>query len=183
MAVDWADRLAIHRLRAGRIIVHATEGVFGLACDALNRDACRQLSLLKSRTLGKQFIVVVAHFGQIAPFVALSNAEHEKLTERWSDPETWVMSASDRAPTWLAGRAGTLAVRVTRHRQFFELCHRVGPIVSTSANLANQRPALNLLRARQYFGSKVGLYLSGKLLVPGKVSVIRDIRSGELIRT
>ena len=180
--VNWAERLAIHQLRSGRIIVHATEGVFGLACDALNRDSCHRLALLKSRVPGKQFIVVVAAFSQIEPFVALSGADYEKLKAQWPQPETWIMPVSDRAPAWLAGSQGTLAIRVTRHHQFSNLCRDIGPMVSTSANLANRRPALNLLRARHYFGNKVDFYLAGKLLVPGKASVIRDIRNGDLIR-
>jgi L-threonylcarbamoyladenylate synthase len=181
--VDWAELLAIYRLGSGKTIIHATEGVFGLACDALSSDACQRLSYLKSRTPNKQFIVVVADFRQIERFVGISSAEYDKLTERWSVLETWVMPASKHTPAWLRGRSNSLAVRVTRHEQFSNLCRHFGPIVSTSANPAKRRPALNLLRARQYFGNQVDYYLSGALIVPGKVSVIRDIRTGKLIRS
>jgi L-threonylcarbamoyladenylate synthase len=66
-----AESTAIRTLRAGSLIVHATEGVFGIGCSAFNRDACRAVADLKSRGRNKPFIVVAADFVQIASWVRL----------------------------------------------------------------------------------------------------------------
>ncbi len=179
----WQELAAGRRLRQGQIIVHPTEGVFGLACRALDVQALRRVSNLKQRSPKQPFIVVVADFQQIEYAVDLTRIDLTPISAGWPGPETWVFPASQLAPRWLTGDDCTIAVRVTGHPQFARLCSDVGPIVSTSANTKGRRPALNLLQARRYFGGSVDFYLGGKLTVPGRPSRIRVATSGLSLRS
>jgi L-threonylcarbamoyladenylate synthase len=176
------ESAARRHLRAGRVIVHPTEGVFGLACLAFDPHACRRVSVLKRRPANKRFIVVVAHFEQIAHVLDVRQSEFTQLEQKWPNPETWILPASRVAPKWLCSDSNTIAVRVTRHAQFLRLCRSTGPLLSTSANLPNRPPAVSLLQARHYFGATVDSYLSGRLTNMGKPSVIRDIQTGNIVR-
>lgn len=184
---DWApmglaDRAAVQRLRAGGVIVHATEGVFGLAARAFDRVACRSISRLKLRSAKKPFIVVAASFAQVKWLITASSGEFQAENAGWPGPETWILTASTAAPKWLCGGDGGIALRVTAHPQMAYLCANAGPLISTSANPANRRPALNLLTARRYFAAEVDYYLPGRLQQPGRPSRIRDARSGLSLR-
>lgn len=176
------EAAAIRHLRRGNLLAHATEGVFGLGCRALDADACARLARLKGRSRKKAFIVVAADFSQIAAMVDLDHVEYSVISASWPGPETWVLPFAATAPRWLGSEAHTIAVRVTAHPQFARLCRAVGPMVSTSANLPQRKPALNLLRARHYFGTRVDFYLDGRLLRPGRPSRIRDASRGLSIR-
>jgi L-threonylcarbamoyladenylate synthase len=176
------ESAAIRHLRAGRVIVHPTEGVFGLACFAFDQDACRRVSELKRRPKNKRFIVVAAHFAQLAHALDITYDEFVRLERKWPNPETWILPAARVAPKWLRSDSDTIAVRITRHEQFARLCGATGPLLSTSANLPNRPAALSLLQARHYFGAKVDAYVSGRLTNPGKPSVIRDVWTGNIIR-
>ena len=178
----WQESAASRRLRQGQVIVHPTEGVFGLACRALDSRACGIVGALKRRSPKQAFIIVVADFRQIQSAVDLCQVDLAPISASWPGPETWVFPATQLAPSWLTGVDGTIAVRVTGHAQFARLCTEVGPLVSTSANPKGRQPALNLLQARRYFGSSVDFYLGGNLAVPGRPSRIRVATSGLSLR-
>jgi len=179
----WGENIAIRTLRAGGIIVHATEGVFGIAGRAFDRSACAAVAALKFRSRNKPFIVVAADFAQVAALADATAVGFDPARAGWPGPETWILPVSRTAPRWLYGSARTIAVRVTAHPQFIRLCRAVGPVVSTSANPQGRSPALNLLDARRYFGAAIGFYLPGELLTPGRPSRIRDGRSGRSLRS
>jgi L-threonylcarbamoyladenylate synthase len=164
------------------LIVHATEGVFGIGCSAFNRDACRAVAELKSRGRNKPFILVAADIVQIASWVRLDLSDFSVDRAGWPGPETWILPSKSEAPSWLRGIDRTIAVRISAHPQVQSLCRAVGPLVSTSANPPGRKPALCLLQARRYFGGRIKFYLPGRLINPGKASRIRDGRSGTLRR-
>jgi len=176
------EAVAIRQLRQGGVVVHATEGVFGLACRANQADACDRIAGLKGRRTSKRFIVVVAAFAQISAVLDLAGVNMERIVASWPGSETWIFPARWAAPRWLCSRDHTIAVRVTGHPQFARLCAAVGPLVSTSANLQGRRSAANLLQARHYFRNAVDCYLPGDLLAPGRPSRIRNAHSGLVLR-
>jgi len=45
-------------LKEGKILIHPTEGVWGLGCDASNSSACKKISYLKKRSDDKNFILL-----------------------------------------------------------------------------------------------------------------------------
>jgi len=178
----WLETVAIDRLKSGKVIVNATEGVYGLAARARDESACAALGRLKSRGRAKPFIVVAADFGQVAAMVDVTQIDLAAVTATWPGPETWILPAARTAPPWLVSAQGALAVRITGHPQLARLAAAAGALISTSANPPGRPPALNRLAARRYFGNRVACYLPGKLLRPGVPSRIRDSRSGISLR-
>jgi len=52
--------IAARTLRAGGIVAHACEGVWGLACDPFDPDVVARLAHIKQRSLDKGLIVIAA---------------------------------------------------------------------------------------------------------------------------
>lgn len=168
--------LAVATLRAGGVVAHATEGVWGLACDPFAPAAVRRLLALKSRPVHKGLILICAELAQVLPLLQpLTDADRRRIEAPASRPVTWLLPCRKDVPELLRGRHATLAIRVTRHAQARTLCQRFGlPLVSTSANPAGRPPALTALRVRQYFGPAVDFVLPGEL---GGASGPSEIRS------
>jgi L-threonylcarbamoyladenylate synthase len=168
---EFRLRIAARHLGRGGIIAYPTEGVFGLGCDPFNPLAAARLLALKGRTLAKGFILIAADFGQIEPFLAISEpAMQARMLATWPGPVTWIAPARDGVPAWLKGEHSGIAVRVTAHPVASALCRAFGgPIVSTSANRSGGRPARSVLQARKYFAAKGGL-----LFIPGRVGNLRQ---------
>jgi len=178
----FPESTAIRHLQHGNVIVHATEGVFGLGCRAYDQRACARVAVLKGRRT-RPFIVVVSDFAQIVTAVDVAQVDFALICASWPGPETWILPAARTAPRWLCGDNCTIAVRVTGHVQFARLCAVAGPMVSTSANQPGRKPAQNLLQARNYFGATVDFYLNGALETPGRPTRIRDATSGLALRS
>ena len=86
-------------------------------------------------------------------------------------------------PSWLTGGRATVAVRVTAHPIASMLCKRAGhALISTSANVSLRPPSRHMLRVRRELGSMVDYVLPGPLGDQNRPTVIRDGRTGAILR-
>ncbi len=180
---DW---FSVHRaafwIGAGGIVAHATEGVWGLACNPFNPNAVDRLLEIKNRREDQGLILIGADAKMFASQLALLSEETRLLIETsWPGAHTWIVPDYSY-PGAVSGGRDSIAVRVPGHEQARNLCARVGhPIVSTSANISGRIPAHTALRARMIFGDRVDYYLSGELSRRG-ASRISDARSLKVVR-
>lgn len=181
---EWNLRRAVLALRAGGIVAHATEAVFGLACDPFDEVAVMRVLDVKGRSMTQGLILIAHDFEQVAALVNLEAAAFARVDTRRLGPTTWVMPATSKVPPWIRGAHRTIAVRVTVHPQAASLCRFFGaPLVSTSANRSGQRPARDALTVRLRLSSGAIDYI-----LPGEVggargpSEIRDAITDRVIR-
>ena len=168
---------------AGGVIAYPTEAVIGLGCDPWNEAAVARVLRLKRRPVSKGLIVIAAALEQLTDLVDFSQAPLlEEIVGSWPGPVTWLAPARTLAPRWLTGRHDTLAVRVSAHPVAQQLCDRIGPLVSTSANPSGCRPARTGRRVRAYFGQDVDCYVPGNVGGDPRPSVIRDASNGRVLR-
>lgn len=173
-------------LRAGGIVAHPTEAVWGLACDPSSEPATRRLLALKRRTLDKGLILVAARIPQLEPLVdwgALPDDRRGAVLASWPGPHTWIVPATPAVPAWIRGSHAGVAVRVTAHPPAAALCTAFGgAIVSTSANTAGAPPphALDALEPGILAG--VDAVLEGETGRLARPTVIRDALTGGVLR-
>ncbi|MTW19990.1 Sua5/YciO/YrdC/YwlC family protein [Allochromatium palmeri] len=177
-------RLAVRCLRRGGVIAYPTEAVYGLGCDPWNARAVAHLLAIKRRSITKGLILIASDPEQLWPFV--EPLEPERLRDilaTWPGPNTWLLPARATTPAWLTGRFDTLAVRVTAHPLAAALCQTYGgAIVSTSANQAARPAARTSLGVRLALDSPPDDILAGHCAGADRPSVIRDGRTGRVIR-
>lgn len=167
----------------GGVIVHATEGVFGLACSVEYPTAMERISNLKGRNAQAQpFLLLLGNVAQAKNLVSLDVPLADAITQSWPGPTTWIFPDKTEAYPWVGGEDGSLAVRVTDHPQAQQLANYVGPLISTSANRTGQPSCLSLASAKLEFGDAVDFYLSGELLRPGHASRILHAATGKILR-
>lgn len=176
-------RIAAH-LRRGGLIAYPTESCYGLGCDPDNRTAVQRLLRLKQRPQRKGLILIAASYRQVARYLQpLTSAQQQQLHEAGAQAITYLLPAHHSTPRWLRGAHGTLAVRLTAHRQATQLCRSVGSaLVSTSANRSGQRPAKTYAQCQRRFGRKVWV-LPGRVGKRKKPSTIRAWLDGQIIRS
>jgi L-threonylcarbamoyladenylate synthase len=170
-------------LRGGGIVAHATEAVWGLACDPFDADAVSRLIDLKGRPIAKGLIVIAATDADFAIELSmLGEIDAARVRKTWPGPETWLVP-NRRFPSWITGAHATVAVRVPGHQQARRLCERFGgPLVSTSANPAGRPAARDGLAVRRYLGDGIDYLLSGEVGAMGAPSRIRDAITGARVR-
>ncbi len=184
MSNDWHLRHAARVLRAGGLVAHATEAVFGFACDPRNSRALNRLMHLKSRPGRKGLILIGACPAQVLSYASGLPPEClQAVLASWPGPVSWVMPARPGLDPRLTGGRGSIALRVTAHVQAARLCRRFGgALISTSANVSGHRPALTELAVRREFRRGIDYVLPGRVGGRGRPSQIRDAVSGRILR-
>ncbi len=176
------DTLELKQLfQQGCIFAYPTEAVYGLGCDPDNEDAVLKLLKIKNRPVNKGLILVASDFSQVEKYLKPLNSKQKKQSE--PSATTYVYPALDSAPKWLTGNFNSLAIRISKHPLTHELCKTLGSaIVSTSANLSGQEPAINTTEVENLFNGLIDAILDGNTGNSLKPSTIRDSISGEIIR-
>lgn len=178
---DIADAVAV--LRAGGVVAHASEGVWGLACDPFDRAAVERVLDIKGRAAAKGLIVVA---GDSADFAAELDALDAVLATRirasWPGAVTWLV-ANHRFPPWITGGRDTVAIRVPGHAQARALASAFGgPLVSTSANRAGAAPAGTAAEVQSTLGLEIDYLLPGETGGHQGPSHILDATTGAKLR-
>jgi L-threonylcarbamoyladenylate synthase len=176
-------RLAAAVLRRGGVVLHATEGVWGLACDPFDPRAVRRVLELKGRSVAMGLIVIGDSSAMFASELAgLEPRMRARIEASWPGPNTWIVP-NVRFPAWITGAHRTVALRVPGHAQARALCHACGgPLVSTSANPSGRPAPRTALAARRYFQSVVDYVLAGATVPGDGPSRIRDATTGATLR-
>ncbi|MDE0223828.1 MAG: L-threonylcarbamoyladenylate synthase [Gammaproteobacteria bacterium] len=167
----------------GGVVVHALEGVWGLACDPFDERAVERVLRIKRRRHDKGLLVVASSASFFEEELAcLTAAARRTVIESWPGAETWVVETR-RFPPWITGGRPTVAIRVPGHRQARALAGLCGgPIVSTSANVNRFPPATTELRARRHFQHRVDFILPGSTNNLQGPSRIRLAADGSVLR-
>lgn len=183
MVGQWQVQQAARVVRQGGVIAYPTEAVWGLGCDPWNMEAVLRLLALKARPVEKGLILVAADIAQFDFLIDdLPPAWRAQLQLSWPGPNTWLVPHQGRLPEWISGVHDSVALRVSDHPLVRALCAYTGPLVSTSANPAGRPAARTRLRVEQYFPGQLDGVLAGPLGGRRNPSLIRDLRTGEVIR-
>ena len=170
-------------LRRGGVVAHASEGVWGLACDPFDAAAVARVVDLKGRAAAKGLILIAAEAQAFAAELdALSDAAAARVRASWPGAVTWIVP-SERFPDWITGGRTSVAIRVPGHAQARALAAAFdGPMVSTSANRSGESPCRTADAVRQALGDDIDYLLPGTVGDHAGPSRIVYAISGETIR-
>jgi len=169
-------------LEAGGVVLHATEGVWGLACDPLKEVAVQRILALKGRAMEQGLLLIGADASVFAAELARqTDALAAAARASWPGPHSWILP-NVSYPHWVTGGRDTVGCRVPGHPQARALCAAFGAaLVSTSANRSGEPAIVDERHARREFAGEVDLMLPGQVLQPGKASTIHGL-TGEILR-
>lgn len=160
-------------------MLHAAEGVWGLACNPFDPHAVSRLLALKGRSVEKGLILIGADAADFAPELTALPADAEaRVRASWPGAVTWILP-NQQFPYWVTGAHTGVAVRVPGHPQARALADAfAGPLVSTSANPSGFPAPVHGLTARRRmlsrgFPGPADFILPGEVLNPGAPSRIQ----------
>lgn len=183
MATAWQIQQVAQLIKQGGVIAYPTEGVWGLGCDPWNEQATLRVLELKARPIEKGLILIASAIEQFAFILAgLPSEQLNKLQASWPGAVTWLVPHHNKIPYWITGKHSSVALRVSDHPLVKKLCDVTGPLVSTSANPAQQASAQTRLMVEKYFHNKLDAVLNGELGKHSKPSQIIDLITGNVIR-
>jgi L-threonylcarbamoyladenylate synthase len=127
-------------LQQGGLILYPTDTVWGIGCDATNEEAVKKIYALKQRPDHKAMLVLVAEEKDVLKYVASPDLEVFNYLNNTGKPTTVIYNGAIGLAANLTPTDGTIAIRITKDIFCRHLIKRLRkPIVSTSANLAQQK--------------------------------------------
>ena len=181
MANNFDDQVG-RLLAAGGVGFMPSDTIYGLSCAALNEQAVEKIYDIKGRQKDKPLIILIGDYSQLAG-LKIDRGLLAPFTKYWPGPLT-IKLEIDGTPPWLERGTRTIAVRMPKDKQLAGLLAKTGPLISTSANPADEQPAETVEQAKAYFGDKLDFYVDvGKLSgqpstiakpIFGKLEVVRQ---------
>jgi L-threonylcarbamoyladenylate synthase len=161
-------RRAAQMLRSGGVLAFPTDTVYGLGASADDEVAQRRVYQIKGRPVGLPLILMVAARSQLESLVHVDSRAESYMQKWWPGPLTLILYAKG---------GGTLGVRIPKHEVALELLRHAGPLMTTSANLHGNEPAMNAAEASALAG--VMAVVDGGVAPGGTASSVLDLTGPE----
>ena len=175
-SVDW--------LKSGKILIHPTESIWGLGCDAFNERAVNNIFKIKKRDKKKNFILLIKSLESIKNYIQELDLDDEKyLLKYWPGPFTFLIKYNNNLPDHLKNKTKKIAIRVSNHLPIKLLFEQFsGFMVSTSANISGKENLKNPEEIINYFEYAKMAYYDESLGTNVSPSKIIDLETKNVIR-
>jgi len=178
MLVDINQTIAL--LKQGQVVAIPTETVYGLAADASNNEALRQIYAIKERPADNPLIVHIADASQVNEWAAEFPPLAQKLAKAfWPGPFTLVLPAKPHVSTIVRGNQPTVALRVPNHPVTLQLLKQSGlALAAPSANKFTQLSPTTAAHVAAGLGENVAV-LDGGACKVGIESTIVSVKGDD----
>ncbi len=154
---------AIAKLKAGEVVAIPTETVYGLAADATNELALRQIYAIKQRPHDNPLIVHIGDIAQVTDWAAEFSPLAQKLAKAfWPGPFTLVLPAKSHVSAVVRANEPTVALRVPSHALTLQLLKEGGlALAAPSANKYTQLSPTTAAHVTAGLGEEVAVLDGG----------------------
>ena len=130
---------ALEVLRSGGIVLYPTDTVWGLGCDAENKDAIQRIYEIKQREDTKSMLLLIDTAMRLEMYVEDIPEIAWDLLEESDTPLTIIYPKAKNLPSILMAEDQSIGIRLTNDTFCKQLIARFQkPIVSTSANISGR---------------------------------------------
>ncbi len=163
-------------LRTGALAAIPTETVYGLAANALDGNAVRNIFAAKGRPMDNPLIVHISDFNQIEKFNLVSKIPHKAyiLAEKfWPGPLTVIMPKGNAIPDEVSAGLDTVAIRFPSHpvaQAVISAAQR--PLAAPSANTSGSPSPTSARHVFHDMDGKIPVILDGGLCEVGVESTV-----------
>ena len=124
-------------MEKGNVLLHPTEGVWGLGCDPFNLKSIERVFELKGRERLKKFILLFKDLDSVNVYSDMM-LRKSVMSSFWPGHNSIIIPANKLMPDYLTYKSSFLA-RVSDYSPVIKL-HKYfnGPFISTSANISGK---------------------------------------------
>lgn len=190
---NWKDKINGEELKQcadiinnNGIIVFPTETVYGIAANALSKEAVKKIYLAKGRPADNPIIVHIAHKKQIEEICIIENEIEQKLIDKFMPgPFTLILKKKDIIPDIVSAKLDTVGIRMPASiiaNKFINECKV--PIAAPSANVSGRPSGTIIEDIKNELDEKVDAIIDGGISDIGLESTVVKVVDGipEILR-
>ena len=181
-AADLLEAAAL--LQQGKVVGIPTETVYGLAADARNPEAVRQIFAAKGRPADNPLIVHIAEMQALEQVAAVVPPLAVKLAERfWPGPLTMILPKRSDVPGITSGGLDTVGIRMPSHPVARALILLSGvPIAAPSANISGYPSPTTAQHVMRDMHGKIAAVVDGGGCSVGVESTVIALENDDTVR-
>jgi L-threonylcarbamoyladenylate synthase len=170
------------RIKSGEVFIYPTDTVYGVGCDAMNEEAVAKVFKLKERSGKKPLSVAFHDVEELLNYVAVDSEQEAEIRGKLPGAYTFIVM-NQRIPKLVTAGFDTLGVRVPDYLPIREIIRKAEtPIITTSANLSGERPALTIHDLPAEILENVDFVLDAGKCGSGNPSTIINLVTGKTLR-
>ncbi len=168
-------RLA-NALRQGELVAIPTETVYGLAANALDARACRNIFKAKRRPANDPLIVHVLDLSHAEELAEFNPVARRLARQFWPGPLTLVLPKKSCVPGIVTSGGATVAIRAPAHPLARRLLRAAQiPLAAPSANLFGYISPTTAAHVQEGLGARIPHILDGGASQVGLESTVLDV--------
>lgn len=181
-AADLLEAAAL--LQQGKVVGIPTETVYGLAADARNPEAVRQIFAAKGRPADNPLIVHIAEMQALEQVAAVVPPLAVKLAEHfWPGPLTMILPKRSDIPEITSGGLDTIGIRMPSHPVARALILLSGvPIAAPSANISGYPSPTTAQHVMRDMHGKIAAVVDGGGCSVGVESTVIALENDDTVR-
>ena len=173
---------AIAALEAGQLAVFPTDTVFGIGVAVRFADSPKAIYEAKKRDAGKPVAWLVDGVEALQEYgLEVPEAAVELAQRHWPGALTIIVKASDAVPQPFQSAQGTIGLRMPASETALSLIRAVGPIATSSANIAGCSDSSSLTQVDPGLLEHAGVAIAGTEVPSGVASTVVDCSSGSIV--
>lgn len=131
---------ALEILKNGGVILYPTDTIWGIGCDATNKEAVDRIYRIKKREDSKSMLVLMENPALLDRYVDEVPEVAWDLIEITAKPLTVIYPGAKNLAANLIAEDGSIGIRFTKEEFTQKLLQRFRrPLVSTSANISGEK--------------------------------------------
>ena len=148
-------------LKKGGTILYPTDTIWGIGCDATDKEAVAKVFAIKKREESKSLVTLVCNLDMLARYVKEIPQAALDLIEVNDSPMTIIYPNACNLAENVVAEDGSAGIRIPFNEVCKQLCFRLKkPIVSPSANISGDMPPLNFKAVKEEIKEAVDYIVS-----------------------
>ena len=172
----------VDAIKTGKIVVFPTETVYGIGCNALNKEAVSKIYNVKGRAKDNPLIVHVGNYDISKYAKEISDDTKKLINEFWPGPLTVILKKTSLIPDETTAGKNTVAIRMPNNEIALNLIRESEcPIAAPSANISGKPSGTNVKRCIEDLKGKVDFIINGNESEIGIESTVISMVNNEPI--
>ncbi len=148
-----------------KIFLIPTDTIYGFSALYSSRMAIEKIKIIKKRNQKKGFVILINSYSDLKKFGIEISIEQKKIIQKiWPGRVSIVFKPRTNKFKYISGDFDTLVFRIPKYRKLRNFIKKVGPIISTSANLSGEENILEPNQLNKEMKKEIDFFIDvGKL--------------------
>lgn len=166
-------------IKKGRVMVYPTDTVYGLLCDAQNKQAVEKVFKIKKRIFRKPIPFFVKDIKMARRLAKINKTQEKFLKEVWPGKVTAILERKKSRIKLYGVDKKTIGLRVSNYKMVNALLGKLNrPLAGTSANISGENASIKIKEVLKQFKNQKyqpDLIISAGNLPKSKPSTVLDL--------